>query len=187
MLTLKVLDDAVLSRLHQEGKIMVHLWGSKTREGIDLSKSALGEGATGDIAVIVGGAKLDSDLIYLGCQMAKGARRKVHFVHIIEVPRALPLKAVLTEESERADRLLNSAMEIANRVGCEAVAEVVQARDAGSAIVDEARDHHCSLILIGLVRNCGKPGSEIDKSVQHVLANAPCRVWLVQDPVQCKP
>ena len=166
---------------------MVHLWGSKTREGIDLSKSALGEGATGDIAVVVGGAKLDSDLIYLGCQMAKGARRKVHFVHIIEVPRALPLKAVLSEESERADRLLNSAMEIANRVGCEAVAEVVQARDAGSAIVDEARDHHCSLILIGLVRNCGKPGSEIDKAVQHVLANAPCRVWLVQDPTQCKP
>jgi len=162
---------------------MVHLWGSKAREETEMSKSALGEGATGDIAVIICGDKLDFNLVYLGCQMAKGAKRKVHLVHVIEVPRALPLKAVLTQESERADKLLNSAMEIAGKVGCEAVAEVVQARDSGPAIVDEARDHHCALILIGLVRNCNKPQSELGRTVSYVLANAPCRVWLVQDPV----
>jgi len=132
---------------------MVHLWGSRAKEETEMSKSALGEGATGDIAVVICGDKLDFNLVYLGCQMAKGAKRKVHLVHVIEVPRALPLKAVLTQESERADKLLNSAIEIAGKVGCEAVAEVVQARDAGPAIVDEARDHHCALILIGLVRN----------------------------------
>lgn len=161
---------------------MVHLWGSKARGETEISKSALGEGVTGDIAVVIGGAKLDLNLVYLGCQMAKGAKRKVHLVHVIEVPRALPLKAVLTQESERADQLLNSAMEIASRVGCEAVAEVVQARDTGPAIVDEARDHHCALILIGLVRNTDKTNNDLGKTVPYVLANAPCRVWLVQDP-----
>lgn len=161
---------------------MVHLWGSKTKEEMEISKSALGESARGDIAVVVCGEKLDPNLVYLGCQMAKGAKRKVHLVHVIEVPRALPLKAVLTEESERADRLLNSAMEIAGKVGCEAVAEVVQARDAGPAIVDEARDHHCALILIGLVRNDSKTRNDLGKTMLYVLANAPCRVWLVQDP-----
>jgi len=161
---------------------MVHLWGSKAREETEMSKSALGENATGDIAVVICGDKLDSNLVYLGCQMAKGAKRKVHFVHVIEVPRALPLKAVLSQESERADKLLNGAMEIADRIGCEAIAEVVQARDAGPAIVDEVRDHHCALILIGLVRNPQKANSELGKTVPYVLANAPCRVWLVQDP-----
>ncbi len=161
---------------------MVHLWGSKAKEETEISKSALGESAAGDIAVVIGGEKLDFNLVYLGCQMAKGARRKVHLVHVIEVPRALPLKAVLTQESERADRLLTTAMEIAERVGCEAIAEVVQARDAGPAIVDEAKDHHCALILIGLVRNENKAQSDLGKTVPYVLANAPCRVWLVQDP-----
>jgi len=161
---------------------MVHLWGPKTKEGQDISKSALGEGTNGDIAIVINGAKLDSDLIYLGCQMAKGAKRKVHFVHVIEVPRTLPLKAVLTEESERADKLLSEAMEIAHRVNCEAVAEVVQARDAGSAIVDEAKDHHCALLLIGLVRCVNKPQQDLSKAISYILANAPCRVWLVQDP-----
>ena len=161
---------------------MVHLWGSKSREETEMSKSALGGNVTGDIAVVIGGEQLDFNLVYLGCQMAKGARRKVHLVHVIEVPRALPLKAVLTQESDRADKLLNSAMQIAERVGCEAVAEVVQARDAGPAIVDEAKDHNCVLILIGYVRPGYRASNELGKTVPYVLANAPCRVWLVQDP-----
>src|SRR5579859_3627443 len=107
---------------------MVHLWGSKAKEDTEMSKSALGECATGDIAIVVNGEKLDSNLVYLGCQMAKGARRKVHLVHVIEVPRSLPLKAVLTQESEHADQMLSSALGIAERVGSDAIAEVVQAR-----------------------------------------------------------
>src|SRR2546430_10298101 len=75
---------------------MVHLWSSKAKEDAEMSRCALGECATGDIAIVIGGEKLDSNLVYLGCQMAKGARRKVHFVHVIEVPR--------TQEGTSADR-----------------------------------------------------------------------------------
>ena len=161
---------------------MVHLWGSRSREETEMSKSALGGNVTGDIAVVIGGEQLDFNLVYLGCQMAKGAKRKVHLVHVIEVPRALPLKAVLTQESERADKLLASAMQIAERVGADAVAEVVQARDAGPAIVDEAKDHNCSLLLIGYVRPEHRAPNDLGKTIPYVLANSPCRVWLVQDP-----
>src|SRR2546422_9222803 len=131
---------------------MVHLW-RKAKEETETSKSAPGVGATGDIAVIVDGKKLDNELVRLACLMAKRAKRKVHLVHIIEVPRTLPLKATLTKESEYADKLLHEAMAIAEDAGCDAVAEVVQARDAGPAIVDEAKDHACALIMLGLVRD----------------------------------
>ncbi len=158
-------------------------WISRAREDAEISKSALGDGTTGDISAVIGGNKLDSNLVYLGCQMARGAKRKVHLLHVIEVPRVLPLKAVLTQESERADALLNAAMDIAEKIGCEAVAEVVQARDAGPAIVDEAKDHHCSLLLIGMVRSKKhNMPNDLDKTISYVLANSPCRVWLVQDP-----
>src|SRR5438876_8579747 len=131
---------------------MVHLW-RKAKDETETRKSAPGVGATGDIAVIVDGKKLDNELVRLACLMAKRARRKVHLVHVIEVPRTLPLKAVLTKESEYADKLLTEALAIAEEAGCEAVAEVVQARDAGPAIVDEAKDHACALIMLGLVRD----------------------------------
>jgi nucleotide-binding universal stress UspA family protein len=163
---------------------MVHLWRTRAKEETEISKTAPGVGATGDIAVIVEGKKLDNELVRLACLMARKAKRKVHLVHIIEVPRTLPLKAVLTAESEHADRLLTEALTIAEDAGCEAVAEVVQARDAGPAIVDEARDHACALIMLGLVRDIHKVHSDLGKTVPYVLSNAPCRVWVIQDPVQ---
>jgi len=162
---------------------MVHIWRSRAKEETDTLKAAPGVGGTGDIAVVVEGKKLDIELVRLACLMAKKAKRKVHLVHVIEVPRTLPLKAVLTKESELADKLLNEAMAIADEAGCDAVAEVVQARDAGTAIVDEAKDHSCALILLGLVRDTKKAYTELSKTVSYVLANAPCRVWVVQDPV----
>jgi len=165
---------------------MVHLW-RKAKDETEASKAAPGVGATGDIAVVVDGKKLDIELVRLACLMAKRARRKVHLVHVIEVPRTLPLKATLTQESEQADKLLNEALAVAEEAGCDAVAEVVQARDAGPAIVDEAKDHSCALIMLGSVRHTNKghtTQNELGKTIPFVLANAPCRVWVVQDPIQ---
>lgn len=161
---------------------MVHLWRSKTRDEAETSKSTAGVVATGDIAVIVEGKELDNELVRLACLMARKAKRKVHLVHIIEVPRTLPLKAVLTKESEHADKLLTEALTIAEDAGCEAVAEVVQARDTGTAIVDEARDHNCVLIMLGIVRDPHKTHNDLGKTIPYVLTNASCRVWIVQDP-----
>ena len=164
---------------------MVHLWRPKAKEEVETSKSAPGVGAIGDIAVVVDGKSLDIELVRLACLMAKKARRKVHLVHVIEVPRTLPLKATLTKESEQADKLLNEAMAVAEDAGCDAVAEVVQARDAGPAIVDEAKDHECALIMLGLVRDTHNArNADLGKTIQYVLTNAPCRVWVVQDPIR---
>ena len=163
---------------------MVHIF-RRAREETETSKTAPGVGANGDIAVIVDGKRLDKELVRLACFMAKRGKRKIHLVHIIEVPRTLPLKATLTKESENADKLLTEAMDIADEQGCDAIAEVVQTRDAGPAIVDEAKDHGCALILLGLVRNANKgtgSGNDLGKTIPFVLANAPCRVWVVQDP-----
>ncbi|HEX7736891.1 MAG TPA: universal stress protein [Ktedonobacteraceae bacterium] len=164
---------------------MVHLW-RKTKDEAETSKVAPGVGSTGDIAVIVDGKKLDNELVRLACMMARRAKRKVHLVHIIEVPRTLALGANLKKESDLADQLLTEAMAIAEDAGCEAVAEVVQARDAGQAIVEEAKDHACALIMLGLVRDKNKVNGtrdDLGKTIPFVLNHAPCRVWVVQDPI----
>jgi nucleotide-binding universal stress UspA family protein len=161
---------------------VVRLWGTKAREEKALSQSALGTYVEGGIVVVLSGERLDTNLVTLGCQMAKGAKRKVYLVYVIEVPRSLPLKAILTQESERADKLMAAAMEIAARIGCEAVEYVVQARATGPVIIDEANDHHCALILLGSSGQSKQVNKELDKTVSYVLEKAPCRVWLIQDP-----
>lgn len=169
---------------------MVQFWRAKTRDEAGTLKTAPEVGAMGDIAVIVDGKKLDNELVRLACYMARKAKRKVHIVHIIEVPRTLPLHAnVRTKETEAADKLLQDALSIAGETGCDAVAEVVEARDAGPAIVDEARDHDCALIMLGMVRDMEnkKVQNDFGKTVLYVLNNAPCRVWVVQDPKKAGP
>jgi len=164
---------------------MVHLW-RKAKDETETSKVAPGMGSAGDIAVIVDGKRLDKELVRLACMMARRAKCKVHLVHIIEVPRTLALGANLKKESEQADQLLTEAMSIAEDSGCEAVAEVVQARDAGQAIVEEAKDHACALIMLGLVRDKHKVNGtrdDLGRIVPYVLNHAPCRVWVVQDPI----
>lgn len=154
---------------------MGRLWGFKGREEIAVSKSALGGSTAGDITVVITGGKLDENIMYLGCQIARGANRKVHLLYVIEVPRALPLKAVLPQESEQAEVLLNAAQHIAEHMGCEAISEIVQAREAGRAIVDEVKDYHCALLIIGMAHK------SINQRVSYVPANALCLVWLVAD------
>jgi hypothetical protein len=59
--------------------------------------------------------------------MAKGVKRKVRFLHSIKVLYLFPLTEIVAQESKNADTLLNSALEVAERIGCEAIAAVVQA------------------------------------------------------------
>jgi hypothetical protein len=68
-------------------------------------------------------------------------------------------------------------------LGCEAIAEIVQTRDAGATIVDEAKDLFCALLMLGLVqmRQGQRVEGALDKTTLSVLAPAPCRVWIVQD------
>ncbi len=162
---------------------MVRVWGTNTKNAEGMSKAALGELQTGNIAVVIRGETLDHALTILACRIAKEVRRKVHLVHIIEVPRTFHLQAALPQASEHADRLLNQATHVAERVGCEAVVEVVQARHTGRAIVEEAKYLHCCLLLIGSIRKHTyfTTQNEMDDTILYVLTNASCRVWLIQD------
>jgi hypothetical protein len=92
---------------------MISLRRSQSSGASEVSTSAL-EGCTGgDITVGISGEKLDSNIIYLGCQIAKMVNRKVHLLHVVVVPGALLLEAVLTRETKQADSLLNEVMKVA--------------------------------------------------------------------------
>lgn len=163
---------------------MVHLWGTRPKEGAEISQSALGGDVPGDVAVVLGGQSLDIPLVFLASRIAKGAHRRLRLLYIITVPRVQPLTAVLPKESERADAVLNAAFDVTKQVQCEAVAEIVQTRSAGSSIVDEAKDRGWSLVFLGL--SCDSRTQALSdylgQTVPYVLAHAPCRVWLVHDP-----
>ncbi len=132
----------------------------------------------GNVLVPVNGNAVDEQVVRLACTVVRRQQGKLTLLHIIEVPRSFPLDAEMNIESSR--RILDSAAELAEKMGVQAGTEVIQAREAGATIVDEARNISAGLIMLGLPRLQRLGSPSLGKTVPYVLLHAPCRVILVR-------
>jgi nucleotide-binding universal stress UspA family protein len=153
---------------------LVTLSNKDTRE---LAKRGLS--GSRNILVALSGAPIDGDLVRMACFMTRHNKGHVYVVHVLEVPRTLPLDAQL--QNPEVDAILDRAIEAAEEVNYQVEAEVVQARDAGSGIVDEAKDRDCSLIIMGLVPRQRFGRFDMGRTVPYVLEHADCRVFVVRE------
>ena len=161
---------------------MLHFLHIKEQDEGRAEQIAAGVENGGAIEVVVSSRQLERELVPLACLVAKQAKCRIYLTSIIEVPRALPLALPRMREAQEAETLLAEALAMAEKAGCDAVAEVVQARDAATAIIDEARDHGCGLLLLaGGLNTDHRVPHDLGKIIPYVLTHAPCRVWVVQD------
>jgi len=70
----------------------------------------------------------------------------------------------------------------AEEEGCEIDTDILQAREAGLAIVDEAVEREVDLILMGVTYQMRFGQFSLGNVVPYVLKNAPCRVILDHQP-----
>ena len=61
--------------------------------------------------------------------------------------------------------------------------ELLQAREAGQAIVDEARDRGVDAIILGIGYKRLIGAFQVGRTADFVLKNAPCQVWVVRQGV----
>lgn len=132
-----------------------------------------------NVLVAVAGNQMDDDLVRMACTMAKHGKGHVIAINVVEVPRRLPLDAVV--EGNQSEQVLDKAIAVAQDLNVEIEAEVVQAREAGPAIVDEANDRQCRLILLGIDPRTRFGQFDLGKTVPYVLEHAKGRVWVVRD------
>ncbi len=136
------------------------------------------------ILVPVDGSPASIDAVVFACTIAKRNKGKVYAVHVIEVPRAQPLDAELTEEASSGEAVLTGAERAASDSDFRIEGELLQARDAGHAIVDEAMERQVDLILMGAEHKSPLGEYQMSKLTQFVLKSAPCSVWLWRHPVR---
>jgi len=130
------------------------------------------------IVVPTDGSQASLEAVALACNVAKRNKGKVYVVHVIEVKRSLPLDADLTPEAERGEEILSQAEKVARDTDFEVAGELLQAREAGHAVVDEATERKADLILIGVGNESPFGGYQLGRLPQYALKNAPCHVWL---------
>jgi nucleotide-binding universal stress UspA family protein len=132
------------------------------------------------ILVPVAGNPADEETLRLACRLTKGDKGKVWAVSVVTIKRALPIDAEVESEIKKAENILDKAETIAEEEGCEVETDVLQAREVGTAIVDEAVERGVTLILMGISYKQRFGQFSLGSAVPYVLKNSPCPVILYQ-------
>jgi nucleotide-binding universal stress UspA family protein len=132
------------------------------------------------ILVPVSGTEADIETVKLACRLAKKDKGKVWAVSVVAIKRALPLDAEIDSEIKKAEDILDRVETVAGEENYEVETDVLQAREVGPAIVDEAVERGVSLILMGIVYKQRFGQFSLGNVVPYVLKNSPCPVILYQ-------
>jgi nucleotide-binding universal stress UspA family protein len=135
------------------------------------------------ILVPVRGNPTDDEMIELACEIARRNSAEVYAIHVIEVKRTLPLDAELQAEADQGEEYLSRAEQIADRYSQTVNTDLLQARDVGPAIVDEALERGIDLILLGITHKKRFGEFDLGKTAPYVLKHAPCRVWVCRQAI----
>jgi hypothetical protein len=135
------------------------------------------------ILVPVKDLPLDEEVLHLAFSLVApvGDRRnkqraRIEIIHVIEVPQALPLDAELPEAVQHGEVVLAQAEQLARQRDVEVSAEMLQARSAGVAIVDEAVER-------GPTSLSWVPGRVA--STVNIIWAIPCRMCSRMRPAGC--
>jgi nucleotide-binding universal stress UspA family protein len=134
------------------------------------------------ILLPVVGTEADEDAVKLAIYLAKKTKAEICAVYVITIKRALPLTAELEPEIQKGETVLDHIESIAEEEAYKVGTDLIQSRDAGPAIIDEAIERNVDLILIGVPFKTRLGQFSLGSVAPYVLKNAPCRVLLYRQP-----
>jgi nucleotide-binding universal stress UspA family protein len=136
------------------------------------------------VVIALNGGSCDDRIVRIVVEAARPTKSEVVAIHVVEIDWTLPLDASVAERSESAQRVLDTAEAAAEHLHGRLEPVLVQARDVGAAIVDEAVEREADLLVVGLPYRKKFGGDfAIGRTVPYVLKNAPCAVWVVREPM----
>jgi nucleotide-binding universal stress UspA family protein len=134
--------------------------------------------------IALNGGPSDSRIVRLVAEVARNAKAELVAVHVLEIDWTLPLDADIAGNSDDVQRVLDSAEAVAEEAKVRLEPVLLQARDVGAAIVDEAVEREADLLVVGLPYRKRFGGEfAIGRTIPYILQNAPCAVWVVRDPM----
>ena len=130
------------------------------------------------------GGPSDARIVRLAAEYARSTKAELVAVHVVEIDWTLPLDADIAGRSEEVQRVLDMAEEVAEASKHRLEPVLLQARDVGAALVDEATERGADLIVLGVPFRTRFGGDfAIGRTIPYVLQNAPCTVWVVREPM----
>ena len=134
------------------------------------------------VLVPVTGDSIDQQMVRLACELLESSRSSVHILYVIEVGRGVPLDADVAPAASKGEEVLKDMERVARNFKCNLEAELVQARKAGAAVVQEAVDKGVDAIVLGTPYHERFGAYSLGESIPYILEHAPCRVIVSREP-----
>ncbi|HVB53216.1 MAG TPA: universal stress protein [Candidatus Acidoferrales bacterium] len=132
------------------------------------------------IVVPVRGDPADEDALKAACRLARPAKADILVITVLEVARNLPLSASLGDELGRAEEVLVGMEAVGLSLASKVQTTVLQAREAGPAIIDEAQRWEADLMVVGLGTKARFGEFTLGRTGTELLNHAHCRLILIR-------
>jgi nucleotide-binding universal stress UspA family protein len=130
------------------------------------------------------GGTVDDRIVQLATELGRSGHAELVGVHVVEVGWSMPLDADIAARSEDAQQILDQAEVAAERLKSRLEPVLLQAREVGAALIDEASEREADLLIVGLPYRKRFGGDfAIGRTIPYVLKHAPCEVWVVREPI----
>lgn len=128
------------------------------------------------------GTSKDQDLLRAACKIAASYKAKLSVVHVLEIPMNLPVDVEDAPGAIEGNTLLDRAETLAESAGVKVQTSLLQARDAGHAIVEEAIARGVGLIIMEARQRQRLGMLTLGHTTDYVLKHAPMTVWISRSP-----
>jgi nucleotide-binding universal stress UspA family protein len=136
------------------------------------------------VLVPVVGRRTDDEALRLAFSISRQAKARIYVIFVIEVPRTRPLDDEMEAEIEKGERYLDQSEKLATEAGSKVETELLQAREVGPAIVDEAVERGVDAIVLGIGAKKRFGEYALGPTTSYVLKNAPCAVFICREAMQ---
>ncbi|MBC7459876.1 MAG: universal stress protein, partial [Thermoleophilia bacterium] len=124
---------------------------------------------------------LDHSAMFVACRLAAERGAQIVVAGVIEVPRSLPLTAEMLDAERNVNTQLDHAKLIGKEFGVDVVTRLLRARNAETAILEEAERRETELILLGVSPRRHLSLSLIGRSNERIMRRSPIRVIIVRE------
>ena len=122
-------------------------------------------------------------LTSLACQLANGMGGELIALHVVQIPLATPIEANEEVIDEDGKEILTEAARVATgKVPGGFSTQLLRARNAGEAIIAEAKEQAVDLLVLGHRRQHELTEFLLGSTMRHVAHHAPCKVIVLIPP-----
>ena len=131
------------------------------------------------ILVALSGKTNDIKSISIAKNLIEKKSGVITFVHVLEIDLDKPIDIELPEKTSSGDKILSNILKKHQIQTYNHKSVLLQARNAGPAIISEASNQSTEVIIIS--KKNAQNRSSLSKTIKYVLENSQCSVLLIQE------